>query len=212
MRTDDLIEALSADAASPVAPASRLWLGGLALGLVTSVLLMVETLQVRSDVMQALGTIRFDFKFVATLLLALPAGLLAHRLMDPTAQAEGQLRWLAIAPLALGAAVILELVVLPARAWSANLIGANGFWCLGFVPIYSLPVLGGLFYAMRRGAPTRARLTGLIAGLAAGGFGATVYAAHCTDDSPLFVAVWYTLGIAIVAALGAALGPRLLRW
>ena len=27
-----------------------------------------------------------------------------------------------------------------------------------------------------------------------------------------FVATWYTLGIALTAALGALLGPRLLRW
>ena len=92
------------------------------------------------------------------------------------------------------------------------LVGTNTYWCLGFIPIFSLPVLAALFVALRRGAPIRARLTGLMAGLAAGGFGATVYAAHCTDDSPLFVATWYTIGIAVTAALGAALGPRLLRW
>lgn len=64
----------------------------------------------------------------------------------------------------------------------------------------------------RRGAPARPTLAGFLAGLAAAGIGASVYAVHCTDDSPLFVALWYTLGIAMVAAVGAALGRIVLRW
>ncbi len=48
--------------------------------------------------------------------------------------------------------------------------------------------------------------------LMAGGLGAAFYAAHCPDDSPLFVAVWYTLAIALVTGLGALAGRRLLRW
>ncbi|TIM18804.1 MAG: DUF1109 family protein, partial [Mesorhizobium sp.] len=37
-------------------------------------------------------------------------------------------------------------------------------------------------------------------------------AAHCFDDSPLFVATWYTIAIAILAALGAFGGRLLVRW
>ena len=47
----------------------------------------------------------------------------------------------------------------------------------------------------RRAASRRAGasvLAGAVAGLAAGGVAATLYAAHCTDNSPLFVATWYT--------------------
>ncbi|MGA8293552.1 MAG: NrsF family protein, partial [Rhodoplanes sp.] len=53
---------------------------------------------------------------------------------------------------------------------------------------------------------------GASAGLVAAALAATVYAAHCTDDSPLFVATWYSLAIALVVAVGAVLGPRVLRW
>ena len=35
---------------------------------------------------------------------------------------------------------------------------------------------------------------------------------RCPDDSPLFVAVWYLLAIAIVALTGRVIGARLLRW
>jgi hypothetical protein len=46
----------------------------------------------------------------------------------------------------------------------------------------------------------------------AAGLAATLYASHCADDSPLFVATWYSLAIALVVAAGAWLGPRVLRW
>ena len=38
------------------------------------------------------------------------------------------------------------------------------------------------------------------------------YALACTEASPAFVAVWYTLGIIVTGAVGALLGPRVLRW
>jgi hypothetical protein len=34
----------------------------------------------------------------------------------------------------------------------------------------------------------------------------------CAELALPFVAAWYTLGVLMTAALGAALGPRLLRW
>jgi hypothetical protein len=55
-------------------------------------------------------------------------------------------------------------------------------------------------------------MTGAVAGLFAGALGAVLYATHCPDDSPLFVAVWYGLAIAAVALIGALAGRRLLRW
>jgi hypothetical protein len=51
-----------------------------------------------------------------------------------------------------------------------------------------------------------------MAGLLSAGLAATLYASHCTDDSPLFVATWYTLGAALVTAIGALVGSRVLRF
>lgn len=82
-------------------------------------------------------------------------------------------------------------------------------------PVNWLPMTsrsGTMLAALRDGAPSRPRLAAALAGLLAGGIGATFYATHCIDDSPLFVAVWYGAGIAIMAALGSVLGGRLLRW
>ena len=47
---------------------------------------------------------------------------------------------------------------------------------------------------------------------APGGLATAVYAFHCTEDSPLFYAVWYVLAILAVTAVGALVGARALRW
>jgi hypothetical protein len=48
--------------------------------------------------------------------------------------------------------------------------------------------------------------------LLSAGLAATLYASHCTDDSPLFVATWYTIATALVTAIGALAGSRVLRY
>lgn len=53
---------------------------------------------------------------------------------------------------------------------------------------------------------------GAAAGLLAGGIAATFFALQCTSDSPLFVAVWYTLAIAGLAAIGAVSAKAMARW
>ena len=58
----------------------------------------------------------------------------------------------------------------------------------------------------------RPRLAGAVAGLASAGLAASLYALYCPDDSPLFVATWYTLAAAITAGVGAIAGKRWLRW
>ena len=76
----------------------------------------------------------------------------------------------------------------------------------------SLPVLVMLVMALRGLAPTRLRAAGLAAGLAAGAIAASIYALHCDESTLPFLTVWYVIGIALPAGLGAAVGPRLLRW
>ena len=55
-------------------------------------------------------------------------------------------------------------------------------------------------------------LAGAAAGLLSGTGGALIYTLHCTEMAAPFLAIWYLLGILIPAAVGALLGPRLLRW
>jgi hypothetical protein len=41
---------------------------------------------------------------------------------------------------------------------------------------------------------------------------AAIYASHCSDDSPLFIATWYTIAVAAVAAIGAFAGSKMLKY
>jgi hypothetical protein len=119
---------------------------------------------------------------------------------------------LAAAPLLLLGAIAVELYTVPAAEWAARLTGKNAAYCLVSIPLLSLAPLAAAFFALRNGAPEAPGLTGAVAGLAAGALAATLYATHCTDDSPLFGMVWYTLAIGAVTLAGALIGRRLLRW
>jgi len=93
-----------------------------------------------------------------------------------------------------------------------RMVGKNSWNCLTSIPLMALPLLAAALLGLRHGAPTRPALAGAIAGLLSAGLAATLYASHCTDDSPLFVATWYTIASALVAAIGALAGSRVLRF
>ena len=80
------------------------------------------------------------------------------------------------------------------------------------IPIMAFGPLAAMIGVLRYGAVTKPRLAALSAGLAAAGLGATLYAAHCPDDSPLFVATWYTIATGIVVLVSLLVAPRLVRW
>ena len=162
--------------------------------------------------MSAMHTWRYVGKFVLALSLAASASLLVLRASRPEAP-RGRLDFvLLLAPALLLAAVIVELVLLPQGEWMPRMMGHNARVCMLSIPPLSLGPLAWLLFALRKGAVTAPARAGALAGLMAGGLGAAFYAAHCFDDSPLFVAVWYTLAVTFVTLLGAVLGKRLLRW
>lgn len=220
MRTDDLIRILAEDhAAHPrPAPVERGFVLALAAGLAAAAVLFAAGLGLRADFLTALASSwRFAFKFVLTLTLAVAAARLALRSSRPGPGAGGVGAGLvgsgfAAAPLLLGAAIAVELVVTPSSAWAVHAIGANALACVASVIVLSIAPLGAVLYALRRGASSSPRFTGALAGVLSSALAAALYGAHCTDDSPLFVALWYTLGVAIVAAAGSWIGARVLRW
>jgi hypothetical protein len=93
-----------------------------------------------------------------------------------------------------------------------RLVGSNSRICMTAIPLMSLPLLAAALLGLRHGAPARPALAGALAGLLSAGLAATLYASHCTDDSPLFVATWYTIGTALITAIGALAGSRMLRY
>jgi hypothetical protein len=212
MDTNELIKVLAADAGHRTAPLSSVWwgAGGLAVGVAAAVFFMI--LGPRPDIAAAAETPRFLFKFLVTIILAVSAFGLLRALSRPGESWWKSLPYLAAAPVLLGVAVALELVLLPSDLWSARTIGTNSLTCLTFVSAIGIGPLAIFLLALRFGAPTRPELAGAVAGVLAGGIAATFYAAHCTDDSPLFVATWYTIAIAGLALLGAAAAHRMARW
>jgi hypothetical protein len=212
MKTDDLIRAMTSDLAPPGPSIEARFAVAFLPGLVLAFALFLITLGPRPDLMLVAGDVRFLFKFVVTLSLALCSALLVWRLVRPGAPVRLQIAVLCFVPLLLAVGVLMELMVLPSPSWGPRLVGSNGLVCLASIPLFALPMLIAEIFALRQGAPTRPALAGVVAGLFAGGVAAAIYAAHCPDDSPLFVALWYSLGIAIVALAGGIAGRLALRW
>lgn len=212
MKTDDLIAALSTDSPAQQTPPRRAFLLAVIVGAVIAGGTFLAMLGPRHDFMQAIHTIRFDFKFVVTLALFATALIVARDMARPEVRRSRMRALLWTAPVLMIAAVAIELYVLPQSEWMPRLIGHNMRFCTTMIPLFSLGPLVLLLWAFRRGAPENPVRAGAVAGLIAGALGAAFYAAHCFDDSPLFVATWYTLAIGFVTGLGALLGARLLRW
>jgi hypothetical protein len=212
MKTDDFIGSLAADTHDEKITPARAFLIALFAGALVAGIAFMTTLGPRPDFMHAIQTLRFDFKFVVTLVLAISALLVARDMARPEVHRSRMRPLLLAAPALLILAVALELMVVPSDLWMPRLIGHNMRFCTTMIPLFAIGPLALMFWAFRRGAPENPARAGAIAGLIAGGIGAAFYAAHCFDDSPLFVATWYTLAIGAITGFGALLGSRLLRW
>jgi hypothetical protein len=212
METNDLIKALAADRGRRTTSLSRAWTGALVLAAILAATVFFATIGPRPDIAAAAETVRFLFKFVLTAVLAMAAFFLVRELSRPGESWRAALPWLALPALLIAAAVVLELLVMPPETWQARLIGTNSRACLTYIPLFGLGPLALFLLAIRYGAPTHPAIAGAAAGLLAGGVAATFYAAHCTDDSPLFVATWYSIAILGLALLGAVGASRLARW
>lgn len=211
MKTQDLIDALTADLA-PRKTLSAALLPALGLGFAATAMLFLAGFGPRPDLLAALDSLRVLAKPTVALLLAVAALGAVLRLARPGASLGAWGPALLAAPAAAALFSAIELSVLPASAWPAAWLGANALVCLVAVPALAAPTLAGLIYALRLGAPVRPRLAGAVAGLASAGLAAGLYALYCPDDSPLFVATWYTLAALITAGIGALAGRRWLRW
>jgi len=211
MKTDQFVELLSGDAAPPRTLQSVLILAG-AGGAASAAALFFAAIGFRPDIAEALGSPRFLFKFVITLSLAITACVAAARFGRPDGQMTRKAFLLVIAPALLLCSALVELFALPESQWMPHLVDHNARFCLTLIPLLAIGPLGCFLAALRHGAPSNPGLAGAIAGLAASGFAATLYAANCNDDSPLFVVTWYPMAIVLVSFAGYLIGRRVLRW
>lgn len=212
MDTDQLIKTLAADNTHRSRPVSVVLALALLAAAPVSILMFVAELGVRPDVMTAMHNPFFDLKFAVTLALAAAAITISLHLARPEASLRGFV-WLLAIPAGLLVAGISGEMMMPQRLpMMTRLVGHNSRVCMTAVPLMSLPLLAASLFGLRHGAPTRPAVAGAMAGLLSAGLAATLYASHCTDDSPLFVATWYSIGAAFIAALGALIGSRVLRY
>lgn len=210
MKTDDLIAALAREPVVPAPPLSRSALSGLALGLPVALLLMAASIGVRPDI----GDVLVDPWFLTKLVLAAAASFAGYRaaLTALTPGAGSATPWLALFAALVATAVAADLVTDGLSDAAERMAGENGFTCLLLVPAFSALPLAILIWRLRDGAPVSPGRAGALVGFLAGGIGSFAYGLHCSDDSPLFFALWYLAAIALVAGAGALIGSRALRW
>jgi len=213
MNTDALIRQLAAEArpVSRHAVGRRLALGIVIGGAITFGLIWFW-LGIRPDLGPAMRGFPFWLKWGYTISLGICAMILVAALARPDTVRLRWL-WLVVVPFAsLAGMVIKEMAQAPSAEWLAMWLGHSWTHCPWFVLALAAPIFIGLLWSFRQFAPTRLRAAGAAAGLAAGACSATLYGLNCAEVSALFVLTWYTLGILLSAAVGALVGPRLLRW
>lgn len=211
MRTDDMIDALVQDLPNQPKPVStillRWWPAAAAL---TGAGFLTLT-GVRPDLVTA-GLAPTLLKLMLGALIALSAISGALDLSRPEAQASAASKWLLAVVGFLGLVVATDLLRHGLDGWWARLFGKGIVTCLTLVPaLAALPLIACLTI-LRRGATSEPMVAGALAGLASAGLAILAYGLFCNEDSPLFIATWYSLAALIVGLAGAALGRAMLRW
>ena len=211
MKTDDLIDALSADLPPARQPDRRLVLWMIPAGLV--VLITVGLwLGYREDLMAAMRGPVFWAKAAYTIAMSVGGFWLLDRLGRPGASPRAPLILLAaILVLVIGLA-LYELAVMPMPERMPAVMGDSAQVCAPNIVLLSLLAAPFVFWAARSFAPTRPMLAGAAAGLLTGGLATTLYGLHCPENAAAFVAVWYTIGMAVAVAGGALIGRLAFRW
>ena len=212
MKTEDLIRALAADVIRPTVPLGRYVTGALLTGVVLALVVFIVTLHPRADLSEALRSPAFIYKLIVAFSLAATAGALLPQVARPLPIARSRRAILAVTPALLLIGVSIELGVQPPPLWASRLVGHNAGHCLSLIPFLSVAPAMCLFFALRHGAAAQPVFAGAIAGLMSGGIGSLLYALTCPDDSPLFVATWYTIAVGMITSVTAYAGGRLLRW
>ena len=213
MQTNDLIKQLSTQVTA-VKPRSfmRRFLLAWLIGIAAALLLLVSTIGVRGDLSTAMLTVPFWIKWLYTISLMFVGSMLAMYFAQPENRSPRVLWWLVLPSTLLSMVAIFDLHQAPKESIHHMWMGHSALMCPWNILAVSLPVFVALMWMMRKLAPTELRLTGFAAGCLAGASGATVYALLCNESTTPLILAWYSLGMVLPGLLGAALGPKLLRW
>lgn len=146
------------------------------------------------------------------LAVALPGMLAVQRLSTPGRRARLAAVVVALALALMGLYALTALAQASEPERQALVWGSTWRVCSSLIALISLPYLWATVSLLRARAPTRLRAAGAWAGLAAGGLSALTYTLHCPEIGAPFLVLWYGLGMAVPALIGAIAGPRWLRW
>lgn len=211
MKTDDLITMIANQAgpAPKVSVTNRLVPAGIGGGLIAAAIVLGVLGLIPGDMFSEPGP-WIKIGYAST--LAIAAGWLFARLGKPGASGKQATSAVVGVVMIMLIAGVLSYLGTPASERAAALLGHSWLVCPWTILALSLPVMAGAFWAMRGFAPTDLTAAGAACGLFSGSVAALAYALACTEPAAPFIAVWYTLGIALCGVLGAVLGPKLLRW
>jgi hypothetical protein len=213
VRTDDLIRMISTNVeAANYREPQRMIVISAGLGAAFAFVAMVTVLGIRTDLSELRPWLFVAAKSIfAGAIIGISLANLT-RIARPGCEWRVSL-WPGLVPF--GGALIAaaaSLAIMPFSDWKTMIFGEYWLLCLLCIPLNAIVPFAAIIWAMRQLAPTNLTLAGAMAGRAAGGISAFVYALHCTDDSFPFIALWYSLTIAVCAFLGGVVGRRLLRW
>ena len=213
MKTDDLV-AMLATGVEPVPhrAATRRLVYALLVGLPLAAAIMLSEYGLRRDLVQAMFWPMLWVKVLFPFFIGWGGFVVAQRLARPGVRVGRAWIVLAVPVLVIGFLGAMAWFGEPAGQRMDLLLGRTWRTCAFNIALISVPVFVAGLLAVRGLAPTRPAMAGAAVGALAGGAGATVYALHCPEIAAPFLAVWYVAGMLIPVAIGAALGPRLLRW
>jgi hypothetical protein len=208
MNTDDLVQKL-ADDLQPAAPLRRpgaragSWFAGAALYIAVLVIGMGFV----NGYPDGVGA-----GFWAVQIAAIVASLLASCAAFASVVPGASTRWRSFAVAAAAVWVVALAASTVDSDWSAVRSAEHEWWCVGFIVAGGAPLLAGLAWMLRRGAPLDPATTAAFAALSVAAFanvGACISLPHANDAVTL---AWHGGVVAIATACAAACGRLLFSW
>jgi hypothetical protein len=213
MKTEDLVSLLSTGAeAVDLRLTSRRWLLALAGGALIAFLLTAGLLKLNPALWYEASKPMFWVRESYCAVLGVLGFVTAARLARPGLRLGLAPLGIPVAVIAMSVLAVVTLVAALPQNRARLILGHTASVCPFLIALIAAPLLIALLWVMRSLAPTRLRWAGAASGFAAGSIGALIYTLHCPELAAPFLAIWYMLGMLIPTAIGALLGPRLLRW
>jgi hypothetical protein len=206
--TDDLIRSLASAAGTQRSASIEAALAATgAASLACALLFLFSVIGIRQDFADMAIRMPFAFKVVYSGSLVVGASVVALYAATPGASATALYAMLP-AVIFLACGFIFDPTGFPTMGRTDTAVAI----CVGRILFLSLPAMILTFVFMRKNAPTQPVFAGAVVGMLSGSVGALAYTLACRNDGMAFVAIWYAVACAIMAAIGAVVGRRVLRW